>query len=119
MVQPLLPTDQDARQWATFLHLSLLAGLLVPGLGFILPVVLWQVKKDELPGIDAHGKVVVNWMISALIYGAVSGVLCFLLVGFPLLGLLGLLSLVFPIIGALKANDGILWSYSLSIRFFT
>ncbi|AMJ65296.1 DUF4870 domain-containing protein [Hymenobacter sp. PAMC 26628] len=118
-MQTLPPSELETRQWATFLHLSLLAGLVVPGAGFILPIILWQVKKDELPGIDAHGKVVANWLISALIYGAVAGGLCFVLVGFPLLGLLGLLAFVFPIIGALKANDGVVWAYPLAIRFFS
>ena len=119
MAQPLFPIDQETRQWATFLHLSLLAGLVVPGAGFVLPIVLWQIKKNELPGIDAHGKVVANWIISALIYGVISGMLVFVLVGFPLLGILGLLTLIFPIIGAIKANEGELWVYPLSIRVFS
>ncbi|WP_375435229.1 DUF4870 domain-containing protein [uncultured Hymenobacter sp.] len=119
MAQPLSSSEAETRQWALFLHLSLLAGVLVPGAGFILPIVLWQIKKDELPGIDAHGKVVVNWLLSALLYGVISGMLVFVLIGFPLLGVLGLLSVIFPIIGAVKANDGVLWPYPLSIRFFT
>ena len=119
MAQPLFPIDQETRQWATFLYLSLLAGLVVPGAGFVLPIVLWQIKKNELPGIDAHGKVVANWIISALIYGVISGMLVFVLVGFPLLGILGLLTLIFPIIGAIKANEGELWVYPLSIRVFS
>ena len=112
-------TDSEARQWATFLHLSLLAGLLIPGAGFILPIVLWQVKKDELPGIDAHGKVVANWLVSSLIYGAICGLLCFVLIGLPLLAILGLLSFIFPIIGAIKANEGTLWTYPMSLRIFS
>jgi uncharacterized Tic20 family protein len=118
-MQPTPATNQEARQWATFLHLSLLAGFLVPGAGFILPIVLWQVKKDELPGIDAHGKVVANWLVSALVYGIAGSLLMFVLIGFPLLGLLALLAVVFPIIGAIKANEGVLWPYPLSIRFFS
>ncbi len=102
-----------------FLHLSLLAGLVVPGAGFILPIVLWQVKKETVPGLDAHGKVVANWMLSALIYAVVSGFLCLLLVGIPLLVILGLLSIIFPIIGGIRANEGILWKYPMSIQFFS
>ena len=112
-------TEADARQWATFLHLSLLAGFVLPGAGFVLPIVLWQVKKNELPGIDAHGKVVANWLISALIYSVVCGLLTFVLIGLPLLAVLGLLAIIFPIIGAVRANEGILWPYPLSIRFFS
>jgi uncharacterized Tic20 family protein len=118
MQQPFFSSDKETRQWATFLHLSLLAGVLVPGAGFVLPIVLWQLKKNELPGIDAHGKMVANWIISSLIYGLICGMLVIFLVGLPLLGLLGLLGTIFPIIGAIKANDGELWSYPLSIRFF-
>jgi uncharacterized Tic20 family protein len=119
LMQPTSAADQATRQWATFIHLSLLAGVLLPGAGFILPIVLWQVKKDELPGIDAHGKVVANWLVSALIYGIASSLLMFVLIGFPLLGILALLTLVFPIIGGIKANEGVLWPYPLSIRFFS
>lgn len=117
-MQPSTSSELDTRQWAMFLHLSLLAGLLVPGAGFILPIVLWQVKKNDLPGIDAHGKVVANWLVSALIYGVACGMLSFLLIGIPLLMILGLLALVFPIIGAIKANEGVLWKYPLSFQFF-
>ena len=100
-----------------FLHLSLLAGFLVPFAGLIAPIVIWQMKKASLPEIDAHGKIVVNWIISAVIYAAVSFVLIFVLIGIPLLIVLGILSVVFPIIGGIKANNGEAWKYPLSIRF--
>lgn len=102
-----------------FVHFSLLAGLVVPLAGFVLPVVLWQTKKGEMPSIDAHGKAVVNWMISSLIYTVVCIVLAFVIIGIPLLIVLGILSIVFPILGGLKANDGVLWRYPLSIRFLS
>ncbi|NML66930.1 DUF4870 domain-containing protein [Hymenobacter sp. RP-2-7] len=57
-------------------------------------------------------------MISALIHGIVSGLLVFVLIGFSLLGILGGRSIAFPIIGAVKANEGVVWAYQLSIEFF-
>jgi uncharacterized Tic20 family protein len=108
----------DVNKWAFFLHLSQLLGLVVPLLGWVAPVVLWQLKKDELPGLDVHGKIVSNWILSALIYGVVCGVLVFLLIGIPLLAVLGLLTVIFPIVGAIKANGGEAWKYPLSIPFF-
>lgn len=107
----------DERQWAMFVHLALLAGLVVPLAGFVLPIVLWQMKKGEMPGIDAHGREVTNWMISSLIYWVVCAALAFVLIGIPLLIALVVVSFVFPIIGGLKANDGVLWRYPLTIRF--
>ena len=108
--------DRDMRQWAMFLHLSTFAGVLVPVLGFVAPIVIWQIKKDEFPEIDEHGRVVVNWLISAVIYGFVSILLVFLLIGIPLIVAVSICSVVFPVIGGIKANQGELWPYPLSLR---
>ncbi len=110
--------DQQTRQWAMILHLSQFAGYVVPLAGLVAPIVIWQVKKNELPGIDAHGKVVSNWILSAIIYAIVSFVLMVILIGIPMLLALGLMAIVFPIIGGIKANNGELWKYPLSIPFF-
>lgn len=114
---PTLAAEARARQWAFALHLSLLAGFLIPLGGLIVPIVIWQMKKGEIPGLDEHGKVVMNWILSEILYGAVAFALAFVLIGIPLLVLLGLLAVVFPIIGAIKANNGQLWKYPLSIPF--
>ncbi len=110
--------DQDARMWAMLLHFSVLAGFILPVAGLIVPLIIWQVYKDTLPGIDEHGKVVMNWIISALIYGAASLLLLIVLVGMPLLVALGIMCVAFPIIGGIKANNGELWKYPLSMTFF-
>jgi uncharacterized protein len=107
----------NARQWAMFLHFSLLAGFIIPILGLIVPIIIWQLKKTDLPEIDAHGKVVVNWIISAIIYWIVCVLLVFALIGYPLLFVLAAVCIIFPIIGGIKANNGELWKYPLSIQF--
>ena len=109
--------DQETRQWAMFLHLSLLLGFVVPLGGLIAPILIWQLKKKELPGIDAHGKVVVNWLICAVIYSAISFVLVFVVIGIFLFIALGVVAVVFPIIGGIKANSGELWKYPLTFEF--
>jgi uncharacterized Tic20 family protein len=100
------------------LHLSQFAGYVVPLGGLILPFVIWQWKKSELPEIDAHGKAVANWIVSELIYGVLCLFLAFFLIGIPLLLLLLLLGVLFPVIGAIKANQGEVWKYPLAFRFF-
>lgn len=109
--------EQEARQWAMFLHLSQFAGFAVPIAGLVVPIVLWQLKKDELPGIDDHGKVVMNWIISEVIYGIVSFLLVFVLIGIPMLIALAIVGIIFPIMGGIKANNGELWRYPMSIQF--
>ena len=116
--QEVVGQDKETNTWAMILHLSLLAGLIVPFAGLIAPIVIFLVKKDTMPGIVPHAHVVFNWMISALIYAVVSAILVFIVIG--LLGLLAvaILSIVFPIIGGIKASDGEVWPYPLSIQFF-
>ena len=110
--------DRQVRQWALVLHLSLLAGFLIPLAGMVAPIIIWQLKKEEVPGLDAHGKVVANWIISSIIYGGVSVLLIFVLIGIPLILLLCLVGVIFPIIGGIKASDGEVWKYPMSITFF-
>lgn len=107
----------DEKQMGMFLHLSQLLGFVIPLAGLAVPIVLWQVKKDEIPALDAHGKMIVNWIISSVIYFFVSLVLCLVLVGFLGLLAVGAMSIVFPIIGGIKANNGELWEYPLTIKF--
>ena len=110
--------EQQTRQWAMFLHFSILAGFVVPVGGLAVPILIWQLKKDELPEIDAHGKAAVNWIISKLIYAAVSVILAFVVIGIPMLIALGIASVVFPIMAGIKAGEGKLWKYPMSLTFF-
>ena len=107
----------EQRQWGLFLHLSQFAAFIVPILGLVAPIILWQIKKDEIPALDAHGKMVTNWIISSFIYSIISIVLMFVLVGFFTFLALLVMSVVFPIVGAIKANNGELWEYPLTIKF--
>ena len=106
------------KQTAMFLHLSQLLGLILPFVGGIIaPILIWQLKKDEMPALDAHGKMVVNWIISSLIYWVVSGILAVVLIGFLGMIALFIMGIVFPIIGGIKANNGELFEYPLTIKF--
>jgi uncharacterized protein len=110
--------EQQARQWAMFLHLSQLAGFIVPLAGLIVPILIWQMKKADVPGIDEHGKIVANWIISEILYSFLCIPLMFVIIGIPLVIAIGVLGIVFPIIGGIKANSGEVWKYPVSIPFF-
>ena len=116
--QVVVSTQMDEKTWAILLHLSQFCGFLIPLAGLVVPIVLWQVKKNESQLIDQHGRIVANWLVTAFIAGIVFFMLSFLLIGIPLLILLGVLCIVFPIVGAIKAHDGIAWPYPGSYRFF-
>lgn len=108
--------DQNGRTWAMLLHLSVFAGYFVPLAGLVAPILIWQIKKVEFPELDVHGKIVMNFIISMLIYSAVAFVLAFFLIGFLLFAVLGVVAVVFPILGALKANNGEAWPYPLMLN---
>lgn len=103
--------------FAMVLHLSQLCSWVFPFLGIIVPLIMWQSKKDD-PYIDQQGKVVMNWVFSALIYAIVSVILCVVIVGFFLLAALCICSIVFTVMGAIDANKGVIKNYPLTIKFF-
>ena len=114
---PMTP-EQQAKQerfWAMLMHFSLLFSYVF--VGIVVPIVIWQIKKKDLPGIDAHGKNITNWILSALIYGFISVILTLVIIGFPMLFGLVILGTVFPIIGGIKANKGQVWKYPYTIDF--
>ena len=116
---PMALQTPGEKQTGLLLHLSQLANIVIPPAGIIAPIVIWQVNKDKMPALDAHGKMVTNWIISSVIYWAISFVLLFVffLGLIPMLGLV-IAGIAFPIIGALKANNnGELWEYPLTIKF--
>jgi uncharacterized Tic20 family protein len=61
---------------------------------------------------------VANWILTEIILALVFYLLCFVLVGFPLLGILVVLAVVYPIIGGVKANNGEVWKYPFSLQIF-
>lgn len=100
------PALKEDRQMLMFMHLSQLLFLISGIGGIVVPLILWQVKKDEVADMDQQGKEVVNFQLSLLLYYLVSTILVFVLIGFVLLLVVGLLNIVFPIIYGLKAKDG-------------
>jgi len=116
---PTQSSDAKANQWAMFVHFSVLCGYLVPLAGLVAPIVLWQIKKDEYPIVDVHGKIVANWLISVFLYSLVCAVLTVVLIGTLGFLILGVLSVVFPIIGGIKANHGEAWPYPLSLKLIS
>jgi uncharacterized Tic20 family protein len=107
----------EQKQMGLFLHLSQLANVILFPIGIIIPIVIWQTQKDKIPALDAHGKMVANFMISMTIYLFVTFILMFVLIGLLLLPIVGLIGIIFPIIGGIKANNGELWEYPLTIKF--
>ncbi|HEY2799255.1 MAG TPA: DUF4870 domain-containing protein [Chthoniobacterales bacterium] len=111
-------TTSNTRTWCVLCHASALLGLFFHFLGHIFgPLIVWVLKRGDGADIDAHGKESLNFQLSMLIYDAVALILCFVLIGIPILLLLWVLNTVLVIIASIKASDGELYRYPLTIRF--
>lgn len=117
------PSETQARLWHMWCHLSALAGLFVPFGSVLGPLLIWQLKKNELPSVEAHGKAALNFQLTVMILTLacfiVALILSFFCIGyllFPLVFLAFLAGLVFAVIAGLKANEGKDYRYPYSLN---
>ena len=109
--------NHDENIWAMLCHIGAFAGFAFPFGNIIAPLIIWLIKKDEMPFVDNQGKEALNFQISITIYGLVIlPTLCFP----PLLILLALAlsigNIVFIIIASVTTNKGQAYRYPCCIR---
>jgi uncharacterized protein len=108
----------DERSMAMLAHLAAFAGFFVPLLGHIGgPLIVLLVRGDSSPFVSYHAREALNFNITVTLLAFVFGALCFVLIGFPLLGLLMIGWFVFTILAALRARDGYGYRYPFTLRF--
>jgi hypothetical protein len=114
--------EQQARTWNMWCHLSALAGLLFPFGNVLGPLIVWQVKKQEFPSVETHGKASLNFQITVAIAEVASIILGFILsficIGFLLFFVtfaVVIAGVVFAVIAGIKANDGQEYKYPWSL----
>ncbi len=114
------------RQWAMFAHLSALVAIWLGGFGFLGPLIVWLVKKQEMPFVDDQGKEALNFQLNVFIAGTVLSILVVPVAVFTLgLGLflllpiwlgLGVIDIVLSIVAAMKVNGGETYRYPFIFR---
>ena len=97
--------------WAILSHLSALFGV-----GILLPLVVYLAMRGDSDYVASNAREALNFHLSLLIYTIVCIPLVFILVGIPILILIGLASLVFAIVAAIKASDGGCYRYPATLR---
>ncbi|MCK7590650.1 DUF4870 domain-containing protein [Subsaxibacter sp. CAU 1640] len=111
---------REDRQLIVITHLSQLITL-VTGFGSLLvPLIIWATQKERVYQMDTHGKNIINFQLSLIVYF----IICFpliLLFGLGILGfiILGIVAVVWPIINAVKASNGETPTYPLSFSFIS
>jgi hypothetical protein len=114
-IPPGAPSVEE-RQWAVFAHLAALAGFVFPFGNVVGPLIVWLIKKDTLPFADQQGKEALNFNITVAIAAVVCTILIFVLIGGLLLIVLAVLWLVFLVVAAVQANNGVAYRYPFTLR---
>jgi uncharacterized Tic20 family protein len=129
------PREQNVRTWSMLVHLAALSVFIfTPGL-VLGPLLVWQIKKNELPEIDRHGKEAVNFQLTVVIINIIlipilMGTLGFSIFwrtpiyffgpGFGLLFIVwcfDLVAIILAVVAGLRANNGGFYRYPFAIRF--
>jgi uncharacterized Tic20 family protein len=105
--EPILPPTSDEKTMATLSHVLTIVA------GFIAPLIIYLIKKDESTFVAHHAKESLNFQITVFIIGFA---LAITLIGILLIWLLVILALVFVIMATIKASEGKLYKYPFSIR---
>jgi len=109
-------TSKDERTWGTVVHLSALCALVIP-LGHVLgPLVIWLIKRGDMPMVDRHGKEALNFQITVTIASFLCGLLTFVGIGLVLLFVLLIADAVLVIMAAVKTSRGEAFSYPFTWR---
>lgn len=109
--------SKDERLWAMLCHLLAFAGYTIPFGHLVGPLTIWLIKKNEMPFVDDQGKEALNFQITMTLAALVAALLTVVLIGFFLLIAIAVIDVIFIIVAAVKANDGVAYRYPLTIRF--
>lgn len=107
--KPLFGLSENS--YLMLMHISQIAGGIVPLLGFIIPILMWTTNKETNANVDLHGKNILNAMISYTLYALILAVT---VIG---AAIVGVIYLVLLIIAGVKANNGEYWKYPFTIQF--
>lgn len=109
--QPIISHTND-KLWNVLCHLSAFLGV-----GLILPLIVYLVTKDDANStIPPHAKETLNFHISLFIYAVIGALLMVVFIGFILVPIIAIAGLILAIVGAVKASNGELYQYPLTIR---
>jgi uncharacterized Tic20 family protein len=134
------PWNMDTNSFCMLMHLSQFASSVFPLAGIIMPIVMWQQFKKDSSVIHENGKQIMNFMLTTFLVGIVFtlGIVAVVMTlftnastdqsqaAFSAMGIVTILIfaggfsiayVVFIILAAIKAYNGQLGKYPLTIRF--
>lgn len=94
--------------------LAILCHVLTLPTGFLAPLIIYLIKKNESPFVTAHARESLNFQLTM----AIAVIVLFLtIIGILLIWVLGIYILVLVIVATVKASENKLYRYPFTIRF--
>jgi uncharacterized Tic20 family protein len=118
MNRALIPTEPWERTYAMWVHLTTAFSPVAFPLTIVAAVILWSIQKDRSSYIDDHGKEVLNFQLSTVIYYLACMPLIFVLgLGVVLMVALSVVAIIGIVLGAVAAFRGEFFRYPICLRF--
>lgn len=108
--QGLSTTD---RNWGVALHLSPLSAFVLGPPGLLAPLVLWLIRRDGSSFNDDHGREIINFLLSLVIWHVA---LAITIIGIVLWPVLWVIAFVGIIRAATAASRGEYFRYPMTVR---
>ena len=108
--------SKDERTWAMLCHFSTYIGFIFPFGNIIVPLIIWLSKREDIPLVEDQGREALNFQISMTIYFIISGILCIILIGIPIVIGLIIFDFIITIVAAISANDGKYYRYPINLK---
>ena len=111
------PTSED-KTWALVAHFGGALGMFVGAGtgGWVPPLIALLVQGNKSPVARAHAVAALNFQLLWSIVGVVGWILACILIGFVAVFAAMILGIVFGVIAGLKANEGQLYRYPMSVN---
>lgn len=118
ITEPVITAEpsQDEKSWFLLAHLSALSSFIIPFGSILGPLIVWQAKKEQYPSVVPHAKAALNFQLSVMIYMLLCIPLVFIVIGVFGLIALGIGSIIFTIMNAIKAQNGEPYKYPFSMN---
>lgn len=114
---PIPVSDQEARQWAMFSHLSVLINLFAVFMGAVVPLIIYFLYKDKsryvayhalqafiMQAICSFGGLLIAVLAGAMMSIPIVGLICIPVA--CVFGLLPIVALVYGVYGGIQVNKG-------------
>jgi hypothetical protein len=110
--------DNEEKTWALVAHFGGAAGMFVffaVG-GWIAPLVALLAKGNTSPTVRAHAVSALNFQLTWSIVGVIGYITVCILIGFFIFPIAAILGIIFGIIAGVRANDGEVYNYPVTIK---